>query len=141
GYIVAVIASLHVICLLNELYIEARQLRFHAVLRSECFRQTCVYVFAMVAQSAMFFMMALDYLLAVTIPLKHRMTSSLPYVFFMCVPPFLLASVSIVTSIIFMNNDQINFCTPIQGRRETVTSQSCVSDEAKVRFCIVFVFC
>ncbi|VDP00157.1 unnamed protein product [Heligmosomoides polygyrus] len=69
-YIVAVIASLHLVCLLCELYIEAQQLRFHTVTRSECFRHTFVYVFALIAQSTMFLMMALDFLLAVTIPLR-----------------------------------------------------------------------
>ncbi|XGW06379.1 hypothetical protein V3C99_016582 [Haemonchus contortus] len=114
-YIVAVIASLHLICLLNELYLEAAQLRFHAVTRSECFRQTCLYIFAMVAQSVMFFMMAVDYLLAVSMPLKHHLLSSVPYVFYMCIPSFLLASFTVATSVFFMNDDPLDFCTPIQA--------------------------
>ncbi|KAK6026233.1 hypothetical protein OSTOST_07846 [Ostertagia ostertagi] len=83
---------------------------FHA---QKCFRHTCVYVFAMVAQSAMVFMLALDLLFAVVIPLRHHVISTLPYVFCMCVPPFLLALVTVISSMIFMNEEEISFCTPI----------------------------
>ncbi|KAK6016727.1 hypothetical protein OSTOST_17787, partial [Ostertagia ostertagi] len=79
-YIVTVIAFLHAICLFNELYVEARQLRFHPASRSECFRQTCVYVFVFMAQAAMFLMLAVDYLLAVTIPLSDAAERTVGYV-------------------------------------------------------------
>ncbi|KAK5965605.1 hypothetical protein GCK32_004884 [Trichostrongylus colubriformis] len=125
-YIMAVIASLHVICLLSELYIEARQLRFHALLRSECFRHTCVYVFSIMSQSLMFLMMAADYLLAMAIPLspshhRHYTFRTLPYVFYMCIPPLLFGSASVVFCTIFMDDEVTDICTPIQGSRHLGT--------------------
>uniref|UniRef100_A0A7I4YXK6 G_PROTEIN_RECEP_F1_2 domain-containing protein n=1 Tax=Haemonchus contortus TaxID=6289 RepID=A0A7I4YXK6_HAECO len=121
-YIVTVIAFLHAVCLLNELYLEVRQLRFHGSSRSECFRQTCIYVFVFMAQAAMFLMLAVDHLFAVTIPLKHNMFPTLPYVLYLCIPPLLFASAIVASSIVFMNDDHIDLCTPIQAMPPNVQS-------------------
>uniref|UniRef100_A0A0K0DB39 G protein-coupled receptor n=1 Tax=Angiostrongylus cantonensis TaxID=6313 RepID=A0A0K0DB39_ANGCA len=110
----AVLASLHAVCLLCELYIDTHRLRFHALTRSKCFQHTFIYLFAMMGQSAVFFMLSLDFLFAVTIPLTHRMFTNLPYVFYMCLPPFIFALIIVVSCFAFMNDDPIEFCTPIQ---------------------------
>uniref|UniRef100_A0A0K0DM95 Aa_trans domain-containing protein n=1 Tax=Angiostrongylus cantonensis TaxID=6313 RepID=A0A0K0DM95_ANGCA len=68
--------------------------RFHALTRSRCFHHTFIYLFAMMGQSAMFFMLILDLLFAVTIP--HRMFTNLHYVFYMCLPPLLFAFVTLI---------------------------------------------
>ncbi|RCN46428.1 hypothetical protein ANCCAN_07516 [Ancylostoma caninum] len=69
-YMVAVLTSLHVVCLFCELYLEALQLRFRSATRAECFHHTFIYIFAMIAQSVMFLMLSLDIMFAVVIPLR-----------------------------------------------------------------------
>ncbi|VDM58825.1 unnamed protein product [Angiostrongylus costaricensis] len=68
----------------------------------------------MMGQSAMFFMLILDFLFAIIIPLRHRMFTNLHYVFYMCIPPFLFAFVTVIFCFFFMNDDLIDFCTPAQ---------------------------
>ncbi|EYB81759.1 hypothetical protein Y032_0374g202 [Ancylostoma ceylanicum] len=113
SFIVAVLTCLHVVCLLSELYMEALQLRFHPITRLECFRHTLIYEFAMLAQSSMFFMLWMDYLLAIIIPLKHRFFTTVTYVFTMCLPPFVIAGIAIILVSVNMDSDPIEFCTPI----------------------------
>ncbi|EYC09096.1 hypothetical protein Y032_0062g3350 [Ancylostoma ceylanicum] len=114
-YMVAVLTSLHVVCLFCELYLEALQLRFRATTRDECFHHTFVYIFAMIAQSVMFLMLSLDIMFAVVIPLRHRIFTTLPYVFYMCLPPFLIGAATVISINLGMSNEAIEFCTPVQA--------------------------
>ncbi|EYC45640.1 hypothetical protein Y032_0421g1173 [Ancylostoma ceylanicum] len=113
-YIVAVLTTLHVVCLLCELYMEALQLRFTPMTRDICFRHTFTYSFAMFAQSMMFFMLGMDFLFAIIIPLRHFAFTPSSYVFIMCLPPFLISGGIVFLFFVTLNDDPIEFCTPIQ---------------------------
>uniref|UniRef100_A0A1I7XMI6 G_PROTEIN_RECEP_F1_2 domain-containing protein n=1 Tax=Heterorhabditis bacteriophora TaxID=37862 RepID=A0A1I7XMI6_HETBA len=115
GYLVAVLATLHSICLFFELCMVKSHLRFEPSTRRECFLRIFPYTFSLLAQAIMFLVLAVDMLFAVVIPIKHRLWMTLPYVSVMCSPPFAFATFAIFWSVLVMEDDFIEMCTPIQA--------------------------
>ncbi|EYB99763.1 hypothetical protein Y032_0120g924 [Ancylostoma ceylanicum] len=110
GYLMAVLCILQSICLLCELAnlrLYWREDLFHiamvvrartVMLYSFCFCFLSVYMFVIIAQSLMYFVIVVDMLIAVALPLRHRLWSTSLYVIFMCMGPVLVAAVALIAS-------------------------------------------
>ncbi|EYB99746.1 hypothetical protein Y032_0120g915 [Ancylostoma ceylanicum] len=90
--------------------------------QSTCFRLLSVHMFASIAQSLVYFMIALDMLMAVLIPLKHKMWSTSLYTFFMCTPPMLVAAAAVFASYYSMNHGEVKMCRPPTVNNTVVTA-------------------
>ncbi|EYB99748.1 hypothetical protein Y032_0120g915 [Ancylostoma ceylanicum] len=122
GFLMAALSILQSVCLISELV----NLRFYwgeaLMEQSTCFRLLSVHMFASIAQSLVYFMIALDMLMAVLIPLKHKMWSTSLYTFFMCTPPMLVAAAAVFASYYSMNHGEVKMCRPPTVNNTVVTA-------------------
>ncbi|EGT47106.1 hypothetical protein CAEBREN_28387 [Caenorhabditis brenneri] len=101
----------HTICLISELISVKLKLRFTETHRDECFRFVVVYMFAVLFQSTLFLMMAIDLLLAVVMPIRHKLWQRGPYLLILCTPPILFSSFAIFIEQLYINHDNLLMCT------------------------------
>ncbi|EYC42741.1 hypothetical protein Y032_0520g2855 [Ancylostoma ceylanicum] len=80
--------------------------------QAECFRLLFLHLFFGSAQSLMYFMMALDMLLAIGIPIRHKVWPKITYVIMMCVPPILFAFIACVISYSSTERGTPKICGP-----------------------------
>ncbi|KAF1751281.1 hypothetical protein GCK72_017835 [Caenorhabditis remanei] len=101
----------HTICLISELISVKLKLRFTQTHRDECFRFVVVYMFAVLFQSTLFLMMAIDLLLAVVMPIRHKLWQRGPYLLILCTPPIMFSSFAIFVEQLYINHENLLMCT------------------------------
>ncbi|UMM35901.1 hypothetical protein L5515_008313 [Caenorhabditis briggsae] len=110
----------HTICLVSELICVKLKLRFTQTHRDECFRSVVVYMFAVLFQSTLFLMMAIDLFLAVIMPIRHKLWRRGPYLFVLCIPPLLFSCFALFIEEIYINHDDLLICTVTLAAPPTV---------------------
>ncbi|EPB66504.1 hypothetical protein ANCCEY_14405 [Ancylostoma ceylanicum] len=105
--VLCILQSICLLCELANLRLYWREDLFHiamvvrartVMLYSFCFCFLSVYMFVIIAQSLMYFVIVVDMLIAVALPLRHRLWSTSLYVIFMCMGPVLVAAVALIAS-------------------------------------------
>uniref|UniRef100_A0A8R1I6G3 G_PROTEIN_RECEP_F1_2 domain-containing protein n=1 Tax=Caenorhabditis japonica TaxID=281687 RepID=A0A8R1I6G3_CAEJA len=111
GCLIMISTIAHTICLVSELIAVKLKLRFNQTHRDECFRSVIVYMFAMLFQSNLFLMMAVDLFLAVLMPIRHKLWRRGPYLFILCVPPLAFSCIALFIEEVYINHDDLLICT------------------------------
>uniref|UniRef100_A0A8R1HT22 G_PROTEIN_RECEP_F1_2 domain-containing protein n=1 Tax=Caenorhabditis japonica TaxID=281687 RepID=A0A8R1HT22_CAEJA len=101
----------HTVCLISELISVALKLRFTHLYRDECFRFVAVYTFAVIFQSTLFLMMAVDLFLVVIMPIRHKFWHRRPYVVIMCLPPLAFSILGVSVEKAYVNHEYLLFCS------------------------------
>ncbi|ULT90105.1 hypothetical protein L3Y34_008467 [Caenorhabditis briggsae] len=120
GCLIMISTIAHTICLLSELICVKLKLRFTQTHRDECFRSVVVYMFAVLFQSTLFLMMAIDLFLAVIMPIRHKLWRRGPYLFVLCIPPLLFSCFALFIEEIYINHDDLLICTVTLAAPPTV---------------------
>ncbi|CAO4380016.1 unnamed protein product [Caenorhabditis nigoni] len=120
GCLIMISTIAHTICLVSELICVKLKLRFTQTHRDECFRSVVVYMFAVLFQSTLFLMMAIDLFLAVIMPIRHKLWRRGPYLFVLCIPPLLFSCFALFIEEIYINHDDLLICTVTLAAPPTV---------------------
>ncbi|CAB3402177.1 unnamed protein product [Caenorhabditis bovis] len=111
GCLLMISTFAHTICLISELVCAKLKLRFTRTHRDECFRSVIVYMFAVLFQSVLFTMMSIDLLLAVFMPIRHKLWRRGPYLLIMCTPPLAFSIFALFIDELYINHDDLLICT------------------------------
>ncbi|CAI2355404.1 unnamed protein product [Caenorhabditis sp. 36 PRJEB53466] len=120
GCLLMISTLAHTICLISELICVKLKLRFTQTHRDECFRSVIVYMFAVLFQSTLFLMMAIDLFLAVIMPIRHKLWRRGPYLLVLCIPPLAFSCFALFIEEIYINHDDLLICTVTLAAPPTV---------------------
>ncbi|CAD6186975.1 unnamed protein product [Caenorhabditis auriculariae] len=112
GCLLFILVCAHNICLFCEVLGVAQRLRFRSMERLDCLKHSAVYLFALVFQSFLFLMIAIDLSFGILLPFSHRIWSRGKYLVLCCIPPFLMSISVVSTSFYFMTDDVVVVCNP-----------------------------
>ncbi|XGW30979.1 hypothetical protein V3C99_009721 [Haemonchus contortus] len=115
GYLLAVNAFVHIICLLFELVNATFLISHHQPTRRYCYSIIAPYIFAVTLQAIIILMKAVDLLLALLFPMWYRIMPTREYVLVLVLMSSICAGALAMWGWIARDNEIIAFCNPPLG--------------------------